>query len=848
MRFHLDQLIADRVADGLSPEEARYAAERKFGNVGLIQEQSRDARGGRWFENARKDFRHGLRILARAPGFTAAAVASLALGIGANTAMFSVIDTVLLKPLPYAEPERLVALWTENRALNLTQQPSTEANIADWRAASRTLSGIAAYDPTSMIVSAGEPRRTSGVRTSANLASVLGVAPQLGRMFTAEEAQRRDPVAVISHEAWQQHHAGAADILGRRIEVDGRPVEIIGVLPAGFRLLNESSELWVPWVDPSPARGAGAWRVVARLAPGTSRAEAQAELSLLAGTLAREYPAFNAGLDVRLTSLGDAVVGRDLRTALLLLLAAVGAVLLIACSNVGNLLLARGLVRQREFALRLSLGATRGRLVAQLLAETFALCLPSIILGAGLAWLAVEGVRRFVPGNVPRMADVTLDPGMLALAALLSLISAALFGLLPMLAAAGRDPHARLRDGGRGSTEAPGGRRLRSALVVGEFALAVVLFAGAGVLVRSFTQLLAVDPGFQVRQVLLAPLRLSAHRPAADAIPFSAAVIERVSALPGVTGAAISEEVLLGERSERLVSAEGAGSDPMTVMRLPLSTDAVTPDYFSTLGVALRAGRLFSTQDTADSMPVVIVNETLARLLWPQGDAVGRRIRAGGSQSTAPWVTVIGVVSDQRRQTLDRVPIPQAFWPLTQQPSRAMNLVVRTAVEPASLAAAVRQAIRSVDATVPIDTLTTLQQQVDRTVAPRRFHTGLLMAFAAIAFVLAGVGIFGLMHYAVARRTHEIGVRTALGANPRQILRQVMGEGLMLAGLGVLLGLAGAMGLLRVFSGLLYQVSPLDPWSLGGAAIALLVMAMLACLLPALRASRIDPMVALRCE
>jgi predicted permease len=853
MRFHLALRTAEHVKDGLSPEEARYAAQRKFGNVGLMAERGRDQRGGRWLENFAKDVRHGFRILARAPGFAATAVISLAIGIGANTAMFSIVNEVLLRPLPYPDAGRLVTLWLENQRLGIAQQTSNYGNISDWRNGARTLNGIAAYDSFSIIITSGEPRRTSGLLATPNLADVLHVRPQIGRMFTEEEAASGESIAVISHASWQHHHGGTADILGRRIEIDGRSTEIVGVMPKGFQFPDSETEVWVPytfrnWSNAQLARGAGSWRIIARLGPNITRAEAQTELSSIAAGLARTFPATNAGLDVRLISLAEHVVGRDLRNALILLLAAVGAVLLIACSNVGNMLLARGLTRQREFALRVSLGATRSRLVAQLLVENVALCLLAAVVGGIFAWAAVDAVRVFAPANIPRLDSVKLDLRMLAFAMTLSLVSASVFSLLPAFQSTRRDPLSMLRDGARGSTEAPRGRRLRGALVVAEFALAVILLAGAGMLLRSFAHVLAVDPGFKVENVLVAPMRLSANRAAPDAISLATSVVERIAALPGVTAAAISEEVLLGERGQRTVSVEHAVSGQPAAMQMPLSSDAVTPDYFRAMGVGLRAGRFFTARDNANAPLVVIVNETLARQLWPNESAVGRRLRLGGLNTALPWVTVVGVVGDQRRQKLERLPIPQAFLPLAQLPSRAMNLIVRTVNDPTALAAAVRRTVQSVDATVPIGTITTLRQQIDRTVAPRRFHTGLLTGFATIALVLAGVGIFGLMHYSVARRTHEIGVRTALGASASQILQQILTQGLTLAGIGVAIGLVGAAALSRLFSTLLYEVSPMDPFSLAAAAGALLTLAALACFLPALRASRIDPMVALRCE
>jgi predicted permease len=851
MRFHLAQRAADYVDDGVSADEARYAAQRKFGGVEQIKERSRQQRGGLWLESLAKDLRHGVRVLVHSPGFTFAAIFSLALGIGATTAMFSVLDGVILRPLPYPDSERLVMLWTENRRQGANRQTSSYANIADWKNASRTLQDLAVFDPVSLIVSGDEPRRTSGLLVSANLGSVLRVQPTIGRMLTEEDVTQNASVAILSHPAWLKYHGGASDSVGQTIQIDGRSIEIVGVLPEGFFFPDKKTELWLPFVPPSAsdginARGVGALRAIGRLAPGTSLVQAQSELSTVAAALEREHPA-NRDLGVRLVPLAEQIVGRDLRNALVLLLAAVGAVLLIACSNVGNLMLARGLVRQREFAMRISLGATRARLVAQLLIENLVLCVIAAGVGLLLASLTVDAVRTLAPPGIPRLDEITVDLRMLAFALLLSLVSVCFFGLLPALQCTRRDAVSMLRNSSRDSSEMPRSRRLRNGLVVAEFALAVMLFSGASMLVRSFMNLVAVDPGFRTENLLVAPLRLPASRPAGDAIPFTAALIERIRGLPGVTAVAVSEEAMLGDRNARPIFAERNDSSDTTPLRVPLAIDAVTSDYFQVMGVPLRGGRILSDFDGPDAPPVAMVNETLARQLWPAENPIGQRFRLGPNPRL-PWITVVGVVADQRRQKLDRPPIAQIFYPWAQNPSRGMNLIVRTEIEPAALATTLRSAVKIIDPSVPVEAITTVQQLIGRTLAPQRFHTGLLTAFAIIALLLAGVGIFGLTHYSVSRRTHEIGVRTALGASAPQILRKILAEGLMLAGVGVAIGLIGAAAMSRAFSALLYEVSPIDPLSLIAAAGALIAMAALACFLPARRASQIDPMVALRTE
>lgn len=832
---------------GMSPEDDHPTVGRRFGRPGSIGEGAREKRMLWGWENVLKDLRHGIRVLLRAPGFTLAAVASLALGVGANTAVFSLVDRILLQPLPYFEPHRLATIWTENRTQNSNRQTSSYGNVDDWRRSTRTLEDVAIFDPASLIVSTDEPRRISGLLASVNLGSVLRVQPQIGRLFNPGDVSRADRVTILSHAAWIKYYAGAPDILGRKILIDGSPVEIIGVTPEGFYFPDKKTELWLPFVPPAGAtapRGVGPLRAIARLAPGISWAQAQSELSAISGVLEQEY-APNRGLGVRLLSLTDQMVGREVRNGLFLLLAAVGAVLLIACANVGNLLLARGLARQREFAMRLSLGATRRRLVIQLLIENVVLCVGAAGVGLVLAAVTLEGVRKWAPAGIPRLEEVTIDFRIFAFALVLSLASVCVFGLLPALQCTRRDAVSMLRNSSRDSTEAFRDRRLRNVLVIVEFALAVMLFAGAGLLVRSFMNLVAVDPGFRTENLLIAPVRLPASRPAGDAVPLATALVERVRALPGVSAVAVSQEAMLGDRNSGLIVSEQGPFTQEAPLRVPLAADAVTPEYFQVMDVPLRSGRPFSGFDGTNAPRVAIINETLARQLWPGEDPIGRRFRLG-LNNQLPWITVVGIAADQRRQKLDRPPIAQVFWPWAQVPSRGMNVILRTATDSAGLVPFIRGAVRDIDPSIPFEPTMTMRQLLERTVAPRAFHTRLLTVFAAIALVLAGVGIFGLMHYSVTRRTHEIGIRTALGATSGLILKRVLIEGLTLATLGVAIGIGGAIVLFRTFSAVLFETSPADPISLATAAVALITVAMVACFVPALRASRIDPLVALR--
>ncbi|HEY5551232.1 MAG TPA: ABC transporter permease, partial [Opitutaceae bacterium] len=719
----------------------------------------------------------------------------------------------------------------------------------------RSFSGIAAYDGTSVVIEDRDrtAQRVTAVHASANMFEVLGVAPALGRAFTAGEAAQREAVAVASHEFARQEFGGGEAALGASLVINGRPYRIVGVMPPGERSPDPGSVLIVPetllpgWEKVRFNRGPDSWRVIARLAPGVSLDEAQAELTGIASTLARDFPATNAESGVAVVPLSIQVTGTQLRLALFTLVGAVGAVLLIACSNVAGLLLARGAVRQREFAVRIALGASRRRIVGQLLLESLVLALFAAAAGTGIAAAALKGIRAFGPANLPRLDEISLDGAGLAFAVCVSFACAVVSSLAPALRSTARDPMSVLR-GGRGLADTPAARRMRSGLVAAVFALAVVLLTATALLGRSLARLTAVDTGFRAERVLVVGMNFPRNRPEEQIVPFMNQLLERARALPGVRAAAMSEEVLLGEANVNPLTAEGAEFAAARSILLPLRVDAITVDFFRTVGVSLRGGRFFNDGDRADTEPVVIINEALARRLWPDGDAVGRRLREGGPDSTAPWLTVVGVVADVRRQGPERAPIAQAFRPHTQRTTTAMNLLVVTDAEPGSLAGALRTTVAEVDRGVPFRIGTTLSQALDRRLDSRRFILGLIGAFAAIALVLAGVGIFGLINYSVARRTQEIGVRMALGAQPGNVLRMVLTDGLKLALAGIAGGaVLGAM-LLPVLASMLFEVSLTDPVSLCVSIGALVGVALLACYLPARRAVAVNPVTALRAE
>ena len=848
MRHHLEQQTRLHVKAGMNEDDARWAAQRQFGHVAGIQEGVRDARFPRWWAAFSRDLRLGVRVLGRNPGFAWVVVLTLAIGVGANTAMFSLVNAVLLRPLPFPEADRLVMVWTEHRQTGGHRQTTGFLNFTAWKEAAGSFSDLAAYDPVSVVIDAGDVRRTSVLRCSTHLGSVLKLKAHLGRLLNEDDSARSESVAVLCHSAWQHRFGGRPDMVGQKVIVDGRPVEIVGVTSPGSEFPDKQTELWLPLPASrgGEERGAGPWFVVGRLAPGVTLAQAQAEVSGIAAVLERDF-SVNAGLGATIAPLLDHVVGRDVRKSLMLLLGAVGTVLLIACANVANLMLARGVSRRREFALRLSLGATRGRLVTQLLVENGVLCGVAAGVGGVIAGVTILAIRAAAPANLPRLDEVTLNLGVLGVALVLALGSLCVSGLQPALEWSRRDALSLLRNSGRGPSETPLARRARNLLVVAEFALAVMLFSGAAMLVRSFVQVLEVPPGYRTKDLLVVPLRLDAGRPESAASPYAATLLERVRALPGVTAVTISDEAMLGERGATQLTADRSAAGPVSPLRIPLAITAITPDYFRVMGVPLRAGRVFSDFDGPGAPAVAVVNELLAHQLWPGEDPVGRTFRQG-ADSRQPWITVVGVAGDQRLQALDRPPIAQMFRPWSQQPSRGMNVIVHSASDLATLAPSLVDVIQRIDHSVPVERVITMEQLLGRTMASRRFRTHLLSTFAGIALVLAGVGIFGLLHYSVAQSTQEIGIRTALGATAGQILREVLASGLRLAAVGVGLGLVGAVVLARMFTALLYETGPTDPVSLFGAALVLLTVALLACYLPARRAARVDPMLALRAE
>jgi predicted permease len=848
LRFHLEREAEEYVRRGMRPSEARRAALLRFGGLQQIREECREARGVRVFEDLWKDIRYGARTLRRQPGFASVAVLTLALGLGANTAIFSVVNAVVLRPLPYAEPEQLVRLYEKRPKLGRTRNVVSAPDFMDWRAQGRTFDSMAAYNGWSASLTGdGDPRQITGALASADLFRVLRAEPALGRAFSAEEDRPGAPrVVVIADGLWRRRFGADPSAVGKTVTLNGEGYTVVGVMPAGFQFPDAETEVWSPLaLDPQDqsSRGSHYLSVVARLKPGVTLSQAQAEMDAIAGRLEQQYQV-NTGHGVNVFALHDEVVG-GVRRSLFVLLGAVCFVLLIACANVASLLLARGAARQAEIAVRTALGASRWRVVRQLLAESLLL----FVCGGGLGLLlAVWGVDLFValsPAEMPRVHEIRGDAWVFGFAFLVSLVTGLAFGLLPALQASKPDLHGALKEGGRNRA---GGRRsrVRALLVVAEVASAMILLVGAGLLLKSFVRLRQVSPGFDTSNLLTMQLSLPQSKYAGDArqADFIRRVVASVGSLPGVRAAgAVASLPLTGNSASRYFEIEGRAPRPAGE-GLNANFNLASPDYFRALGVAVVSGRGFDEHDTAGAPEVVVINETMARRFWPDEDPLGKRMRIGNN----PWRTVVGVVADVKNEALAADPKPEMFYPLLQEPLPFMTLAVRTDADPKALAQDVARGVREVDADEPVYDVKTMDERLAESVSPQRLTAALVGIFAALAMTLAGVGIYGVISYSVAQQTHEFGIRMALGAQKGDVLKLVLRQGLLLALAGVLLGLAGALALTRVMSSLLYGVTVTDPATFAGVAAVLTAVALAACLLPARRATKVDPMVALRYE
>jgi putative ABC transport system permease protein len=797
------------------------------------------------------DLRYALRQLIKAPSFTIVAVLTLALGIGACTAIFSVVNVVLLQPLDYSQPDRIVNV----RETNLPKFPEfsvSPPNYLDWEKQTKSYDYLAAYAGARInLTGDGEPQQLLGIKATGHYFDVYGIKPIVGRFLLPEEdAQGKNHVVVLSYGFWQRVFGAARDVVGRAVQLNGEPYQVVGVAPFGFGLTGKI-DAWLPMAfkpdeTANDARGGHYINVVGRLKSGVTVAQARAELEVLASQLASQYPDSNKGWGILMMPIQDYTV-RDLKPVLYTLLGAVGCVLLIACANLANLLLARATARSREISIRAALGAGRGRLIRQLLTESVVLAVCGGIAGVLLAHWGLDALLALAPTSLPRISEIHLDFGVLLFSLGLSVVTGLLFGIAPALLAARTDVNEALKQGTRGSTEGGARGRLRSALVVTEVTFALVLLGGAGLLARSFMQLTHVDPGFVPENATLLRLALPQKKyPEKDQqIAFANTLLERVKNLPGVQAAGITHSMPLA--GDYVLTFNIEGRPAIAPSDMP-STNyyAVTPDYFRAMGIRLVRGRAFTPQDDARAPHVAIINETMARQFFPNEDPIGKRINIQNGPDT--WREIVGIVGDIKQYGLDKATSVQSYEPFAQAPFNSLNMVIRTTGSPAALLGALRPEVYAVDKDQPVGTIRPLEEIVADSIARQRFAMTLLTVFSAVALVIAAVGIYGVMAYNVVQRTGEFGIRMALGAQQRDVLKLVLKQGGKLIGLGLIIGLLATLGASRAMGSMLFNTSAYDPLTLASITLLLGAVALVACFFPANRATKVNPIEALRTE
>jgi putative ABC transport system permease protein len=859
LHTHLEMATQDRIERGEDPIRARQLARREFGNETLVRETTRDQWSLRWLETLLQDLRYAIRMLRKSPEFTIVAVLTLALGIGANTAIFSFVYGVLLAPLPFRDASRLVVLKETTPKVGTVSV--SYPNFLDWRAQSRAFSQMAYVQEMSFnLAGAGvsQPENVTADAVSPTFLPMMGVHPLLGRGFDpSEEKTGTAPVALLSYALWVSHFGADPAAIGRTLTLDGRGFTIVGVLPANYRWLDKV-DLLLPigvWATKNPSaadRGnRGDSTVVGRLAPGVTLPQAQAEMSGIAAVLAKEYPLANAQFGVALRSIRDAFVS-DMRQAILVLLGAVMFVLLIACANVANLFLVRGAGRTKEIALRFAFGASRNRIVRQMLTESFVLA----SLGGALGALSAFGGVRLMTGLIPvamlEGASVSLNGPVLLFAGGVVVFAAFVFGLAPALHSIKQDVQAELKESGGTASAGAAQNRLRSALAVAEIALALILLVGAGLMLKSLYKLMNVNPGFRPDRVLSMEMELNAQRYTKDPaiLNFWQQVLDRVRALPGVETAALGTVVpLTGNHSRSDITIEGMALPKPGNWPHP-DCHQISPGYLRTLGIPLLRGRTFTDADNEHAPLVALVNEKLARQFWPKVDPIGKRFMWDHPlpNKTPTWVTVVGVVADTKLYGLANPARLEVYDPFWQDVNDDMNLLVRSNLDPAAMLSEIRRAVASVDKDQAIFAISTMDQLRSESMATQRLTLVLLGLFSGLALTLAAIGIYGVLSYSVAQRTHEIGVRMALGAQHLGVLRLVLSQAGKMALLGIIIGLAASLALSRLMASLLFGVSASDPLTFAAVGVILFVVAMLACYIPARGATRVDPVVALRHE
>jgi predicted permease len=850
LESHLQMHVDDNLRAGLGPEEARRQALIKLGGLEQAKESYRERRGLPAIEALLQDLRFGVRMLRKNPGFSLVAVLTLMLGIGANTAIFSVVHAVLLKPLPYPDPDRLVVM--REYQIGGSDMSVNWLNFLDWRAQSRLFEQMSAYSMAHFtLTGAGDPVLLRGATVSASFLTTLGAGPALGRDFTAsDDGAAAAAVVILSHGLWQRRFGGESSAIGKIIALDGKGYTVVGVLGPDFKEpLAGQVDLYVP-VGPSSRRWQardqrGSLAVIARLRPGVSLASARSEMDTIEGRLDQQFPKTNRGVRASVTTLYDVRFG-DSRPMLFTLLAAVGVVLLIACANVANLSIARSLGRRREFAIRRACGAGRSRLVRQLLVEsTLISCLAGL---AALlpAWWALRLIVRLAPPGIPRLEETHLDGGVLIFTLVVSVLTGILAGLGPGIEASKPDVADIVKDGGTSTGRAT--HRWQSAFLLVQTALAVVVAMASGLLVRSLIRAQQVDPGFKPDHVLVAEVVLpqSGYATPAQRVEFYRQTEAQLRALPGVRSAGMVVcPPAVGHCWDWFYTVEGYPAPASG--KLPISAfNQAGASYFQTLGVPLLAGRYFTEQDDLQSAPVVIVNQAFARTWWPNANPIGKRMRLWDAGGTTPYRPIVGVVGDIKEDGLDAEQIPEVFIPAAQEPPGAMTFVLRTSVDPASLVRPASAVVHAVDKNLPIERIQPMSRYLDTSLAQRKLIAVLVTFFGVLALTLAAIGIYGVTSYSAGQRTHEIGIRMALGAKPGDVLRAVARRSVATAGAGIVLGVFGALAATRALSSLLFGIKPADPGTFVAVGCLLGLVAWAASYIPARHATKLDPMAALR--
>jgi putative ABC transport system permease protein len=857
--FHLDCQIDENIARGMPPVEARAAALRRVGGIAQLEEECRDVRRLTYIEDLLADIRYAIRGFRKSPGFASIAILTLALGIGAATALFSLASAVLLRALPVADSDRLAVIWEADPSHGFEENTPAPANFVDWKTQTRTFEDIAAAAWQSYnLTGNGEAERLTGLRVTANFLTVLGVKPSAGRFFLrTDDAPESPPTTVISYGLWRRRFGGDPNLIGRTISLNGQKHTVVGVAPAGFQFPSRGADLWVtPGFMPRDMaqRGSHYLFVVGRLKAEVSLTQARTDMTVIARRLELQYPQTNKNVGTAIVPLREYYAG-NVRLAVNVLLGAVGAILLIACSNLAHLALARGTVRRREIALRAALGAGRARVVRQLLTESIVLASAAAALGAGLSTAAFRFLARLIPASFPEGTTLRLDLPALAFTACIAVLTAMFFGVGPALQAIRLNPNELLKQGaGRGSAgAAPGG--FRGTLVVAEMTLTMILLVAAGLLLTSYERIRNVNVGFRAEHVLTleTPLPAAKYGDLRQRAEFYRQVVERAAQIPGVVSAAyvnFPPFTLKGGISSFVIEGRPApapGQSPEGANRV------ATPDYLRTMGIPLLRGRNYDERDGPETPPVIVVNQTLAQTWWPDEDPLGRRIQFGGGGPNQPFYSIIGIAGDVKQMGLDVPARAEIYFP-TAQPSPGGSffwpgtLVVRTTGDPLALAPSLRRMVGAVDSDQPVADIRTMNEIIDKELSSRQTPTIILSAFAFFALLLAFLGVFSVLSYTVTRRTAEIGVRMALGAQPGDIVGGIVWQGFKCAAISTICGLAGAFALTRVLSTLLFNVSPRDPGVLAGVILLLLAVAMLASFIPARRAVAVDPVIALRYE